>query len=90
MTTVHQLVEAPLLRAHVTPPTAEQSMPVPEVVADTDRGDLLDQTSVQLFEVHQFREQSAHCLGPRLEGQQLDLRAGVVQHGGGHRVPFGW
>ena len=64
-------------------------MPLAEVVADPDRSDLLDQVPVHLLEVHQFRQQSAHCLGTRLGGQQQGLRAGIVQHVGGHRVPFG-
>ncbi len=64
-------------------------MALAEVVADADRGELLDQVPVHLLEVHQFRHQPAHRLGARLGGHQLHLRAGVVQHGGGHRVPFG-
>jgi len=86
---VHELVEAPSLQPHVPQPPAEQVMALAEVVADPDRGDLLDQVPVHLLEVHQFRHQPAHCLGSRLEGHQLDLRAGGVQHRGGHRVPFG-
>jgi hypothetical protein len=86
---VHQLVEASPLQPHVPHPPAEQFMPLADVVADRDRRDLLDQVPVHVLEVHQVRQQPAHCPGARLGGQQLHLRAGVVQHVGGHRVPFG-
>jgi hypothetical protein len=66
-------------------------MPLAEVVADPDPSDLVDQVPLHVLEVHQFRHQpAAHCLGTRLGGQQLHLRAGVDQYVGGHRVPFGW
>ena len=86
---VHQFVEAAPLQLDVPQPPAEEFVALAEVVADADRDDLLDQVAVHLFEVHQLREQSPHCLGAGLGGHQFDLRAGVVQYVGGHRVPFG-
>ena len=68
---------------------AEQVGAFAEVVADVDRGDLLDQVAVHLVEVHQLGEQPAHGLRARLGGQQLHLGAGVVQHVRGDRMTFG-
>jgi hypothetical protein len=70
---VHQLVEAPALQPDVPQPPAEQIGPLAEVVADPDRGDLLDQIPFHVVEVHQFRHQPARGLGPRLGGQELHL-----------------
>ncbi len=86
---VHQVVEAPPLQPYVPHPPAEQFMPLAEVVAEPDRGGLFDQVAAHVLEVHQFRQQPAHRLGTRFEGYQLGLRTNVVQHVGGHRVPFG-
>src|SRR5258708_2391783 len=86
---VHQPVEAPPLGPDIPQPATDKRMPPAEVVADPDRCDLPDQVAVDLLEVHQFRYQPEHRLGARFGGQQFRLRAGVVQHGGGHRVLFG-
>ena len=86
---VHQLVEAAPRQAEVAHPPAEQLWPVAEVVADAGGGDLLGQVPVHVLEVHQLRHQPAHRLRARLERDQLHLRAGVVQHVGGDRVPLG-
>src|SRR5689334_19792745 len=49
---VHQRVESPLLQLDVPQPTADKRMLAAEVVADSDRGDLLDQVAVHLLKVH--------------------------------------
>ncbi len=63
-TAVQQIVEAALFHVDVAQAPAEQVGAFTEVVADADRGDLLDQMAVHLVEVHQFGEQPAHGLGP--------------------------
>lgn len=68
---------------------AEVLVSCAEVVADPDGRDHLEQVPAHVLEVHQLRHQPAHGLRPGFGGQQLALRAGVVEYVGGHRVPFG-
>jgi hypothetical protein len=62
---------------------------VTDVVADVDRDDLADQVAVHLVEAHQFGQQPPERLRAGIGLQKQHLGAGVVQHGGGHRPPFG-
>ena len=86
---MQQTVEVALFHVDVAQAAAEQVGACAEVVADADRGDLLDQIAVHLVEVHQFGEQPAHGLRARFGGRQFHLGAGVVQHVLGDRMTFG-
>jgi len=66
---MQQTVEAALVDVDVAQAAAEQVWAVAEVVADVDRGDLLDQIAVHLVEVHQFGEQPAPGLRARFGGR---------------------
>ena len=52
-------------------PTADQRMPVSQVVANADRGDLLDQETADVIEFHQFAEHLPRSLWPRFEPHQF-------------------
>jgi hypothetical protein len=86
---MQQTVEAALFHVDVAHAPAEQVGALAEVVADADRGDLLDQTTVHVVEVHQLGEQPAQGLRARFGGRQVHLGAGVVQHVFGDRTAFG-
>src|SRR5699024_6795109 len=59
-----------------------------DVVADSDRSDLLYQEATHILEIHQLRKQLAYRLGAGLGGQQLGLRPSVDQHICCYRVAF--
>src|SRR4051794_15644678 len=52
-----QIVETASVHVDVGQAPADQVRPLAEVVADVDRGDLLDEMTVHLLEVHQLGEQ---------------------------------
>jgi hypothetical protein len=60
-----------------------------DVVADPDRGDLLDQEPAHVLEVHQLGQQPAYRLGTGFGGDQFRLGAGRVQHVVGDRMALG-
>ena len=74
---MQQAVEVALLHVDVTQAAAEQVGAFAEVVADADRGDLLDQMAVHLVDVHQFGEQPAHGLRARF-GDSSSIWARVL------------
>lgn len=58
-----QLVEPASRQADVAQPASEQLLSFADVVADPDRGDLLDQEAAHVLEVQQLGQQPAYRLG---------------------------
>src|SRR6185369_12935544 len=82
----HQRVETTSRYPDVAQPLADQLVAFTEVVADPDRGDLLDQEPAHVLEVRQLGQQPAYRLGAGFGRAQFRLGAGGVQHVRGDRV----